>query len=100
MLPLELANVGQWPTVVSQVTGSLPLKLASPKSSRPSATPPSMPGYQAITTALAFAYHCDMSTMPPASSTTIVGFPIAVTCLIRLSCVGDETLGSRLRTTL
>ena len=82
------------------MTGSLPLKLASPKSNRPSATPPSMPGYQAMTTALAFAYHCDMSMMPPASSTTIVGFPIAVTCLMRVSCVADVTLGSRPRTTL
>ena len=50
-MPSLFENVGQSLAFVSQVTGSLPLKFASPNSRRPSAVPPTMPGYQAITTA-------------------------------------------------
>ena len=84
---------------MSQVTGNLPLKLASPNKSRASAVPPTMPGYQAITTAGTFEYQDDMSMMPPASSTTTIGLPAAATSEISWFWVPELTLGSRLSTT-
>ena len=82
MVPLLLANVGQFPATESQVIGSLPLKFTSPKSSRPRALPPAMPGYQAMTTAGTLANQGMSITLPP-SSTTTIGLPSAATAVMR-----------------
>ena len=79
-------NVGRSVSAFGHEIGSLPLKFASPNSSCPSALPPTMPGYQAITTAGAIDSQGMSMTLPP-SMTTTNGLPRAATDVTRLFCM-------------
>ena len=77
---------GSSPIDFGQVIGSLPLKLACPNSSCPSAAPPDWPGYQAITIAGTIGSHAETSMTLPPSSTTTIGFSSAATCEMKSFC--------------